>query len=43
MRPNGEGGEDDQLLKGIGGDESEVHGEGVVGGNEVEGEEGDSE
>ena len=30
-------------MKGIGGDEAEVHGEGVVGGDEMEGKEGDSE
>ena len=41
--PEGEEGEHDQLLERVGGDEAEVHGVRVVGGDEVEGEERDGE
>ncbi|BAS96924.1 Os06g0232350, partial [Oryza sativa Japonica Group] len=43
VAPQGEEREDDELLQGVGGDEAEVHGVGVVGGDEVEGEERDGE
>lgn len=43
VAPGGENGEDHELLEGVGGDELEVHGVGVVGGDEVEGEEGHGE
>uniref|UniRef100_A0A5K1G350 Uncharacterized protein n=1 Tax=Nymphaea colorata TaxID=210225 RepID=A0A5K1G350_9MAGN len=36
--PEGEEGKDDGFLQGVGGDESQVHGVGVVSGDEVEGE-----
>ncbi|BAS95486.1 Os05g0576950, partial [Oryza sativa Japonica Group] len=42
-RPRGERGEDEHLLQGVGGDEAEVHGVGVAGGDEVEGEERDGD
>ncbi|ONK61349.1 uncharacterized protein A4U43_C08F28940 [Asparagus officinalis] len=41
--PDEEGDEDYQFLEGVGGDEVEVHGVGIVGGDEVEGEQGDGE
>ncbi|ONK55478.1 uncharacterized protein A4U43_UnF2560 [Asparagus officinalis] len=41
--PEGEEEEDRELLKGVSGYEAEVHGEGVVGGDEVEGEQRDGE